>query len=91
MSIGELVTVEIRSWRSTSREYVGRAQAVWRDAAPRTRTTVQMAALLGAVVIAYNYTLSTLIQNAGLETPLAYVSLVPAIALALAAIRARPL
>ena len=34
---------------------------------------------------------TTLLQNAGQETPLAYVSLVPAIALALAAIRARPL
>jgi len=50
-----------------------------------------MTVLLGVVVLAYNYSLSTLIQNAGLETPLAYVSLVPAIALALAAVRARPL
>ncbi len=47
--------------------------------------------LLGVVLFAYNYSLSTLVQNAGLETPLAYVSLVPAIALALAALRARPL
>ena len=50
-----------------------------------------MAVLLVVVGVAYNYSLSTLIQNAGLETPLAYVSLVPAIALALAAVRARPL
>ncbi len=50
-----------------------------------------MVVLLGVVLLAYNYSLSTLIQNAGLETPLAYVSLVPAIALALAALRARPL
>ncbi len=42
------------------------------------------------VGIAYNYSLSTLLQSAGEDTPLAYVSLVPAIALALAAIRARP-
>jgi exosortase/archaeosortase family protein len=47
--------------------------------------------LLAAVGIAYNYSLSTLLQSAGEDTPLAYVSLVPAIALALAAIRARPL
>ena len=58
---------------------------------PRVRTTVQMTVLLVVVGVAYNYSLSTLIQNAGLETPLAYVSLVPAIALALAAVRARPI
>jgi len=52
---------------------------------------VQVAVLLLAVLLAYNYSLSTLLQNAGLETPLAYVSLVPAIALALAALRAKPL
>jgi exosortase/archaeosortase family protein len=63
----------------------------WADLAPRTRISIQMAMLLGAVGVAYNYSLSTLIQSAGQDTPLAYVSLVPAIALALAAIRARPL
>jgi exosortase/archaeosortase family protein len=47
--------------------------------------------LLVAVGTAYNYSLTTLLQSAGEDTPLAYVSLVPAIALALAAIRARPL
>jgi exosortase/archaeosortase family protein len=46
--------------------------------------------LLVVVAIAYNYSLTTLLQSAGQDTPLAYVSLVPAIALALAAIRARP-
>ncbi len=63
----------------------------WADTSPRTRTAVQLAMLLAAVGIAYNYSLSTLLQSAGEDTPLAYVSLVPAIALALAAIRARPL
>jgi exosortase/archaeosortase family protein len=47
--------------------------------------------LIGVVAVAYNYSLATLLQSAGQDTPLAYVSLVPAIALALAAIRARPL
>ncbi len=47
--------------------------------------------LLGSVLIAYNYSLSTLLQTADQQTPLAYISLVPAIALALAAIRSRPL
>ncbi len=44
-----------------------------------------------SVLVAYNYSLSTLLQTADQQTPLAYISLVPAIALALAAIRARPL
>jgi exosortase/archaeosortase family protein len=52
---------------------------------------VQVVALLVSVLVAYNYSLRTLLQTAGQQTPLAYVSLVPAIALALAAIRARPL
>jgi exosortase/archaeosortase family protein len=63
----------------------------WTFASPRTRTRVQVAVLLGSVVMAYNYSLSTLLQTADQQTPLAYISLVPAIALALAAIRARPL
>jgi len=78
-------------WRTAARKWRHEAQSRWHHATPRTRTTVQMTVLLGVVVLAYNYSLSTLIQNAGLETPLAYVSLVPAIALALAAVRARPL
>ena len=78
------------SW-TTPRKVRHEAQDRWHRAATRTRTTIQMAVLLGVVVVAYNYSLSTLVQNAGLETPLAYVSLVPAIALALAALRARPL
>ena len=66
-------------------------QRRWTDASQRTRTRIQMAALVVSVLIAYNYSLSTLLQTADQQTPLAYVSLVPAIALALAAIRARPL
>src|ERR1700730_5161840 len=73
-----------RSWRES-------CHRVWSDASPRTRTTVQMGILILSVLVAYNYSLDTLLQNAGQETPLAYVSLVPAIALALAAIRARPM
>jgi exosortase/archaeosortase family protein len=63
----------------------------WSDATPRTRATFQVALLLIVVAVAYNYSLMTLLQSAGQDTPLAYVSLVPAIALALAAIRARPM
>ena len=74
----------LRVWRSE-------CQRKWTDATQRTRTRIQMAALVVSVLIAYNYSLGTLLQTADQQTPLAYVSLVPAIALALAAIRARPL
>src|SRR5277367_980533 len=63
----------------------------WTDASQTTRTWIQVGVLLGTVLIAYNYSLSTLLQTADQQTPLAYISLVPAIALALAAVRARPL
>jgi exosortase/archaeosortase family protein len=74
----------VRSWRSDW-------QRRWTEAPQKTRTRVQVAVLLVAIGIAYNYSLSTLLQTADQQTPLAYISLVPAIALALAAIRARPL
>jgi exosortase/archaeosortase family protein len=64
---------------------------VWSDAPPRVRTGVQVGLLLLVVLIAYNYSLRTMLQVAGQDTPLAYVSLVPAFALALAAVRARPI
>ncbi len=49
-----------------------------------------MGALLAVVVIAYSYSLTTLLQLAGLNTPLAYVSLVPIVSLILAAVHSRP-
>jgi exosortase/archaeosortase family protein len=63
----------------------------WAGCSQATRTSLQVGLLLLVVGIAYNYSLTTLLQSAGEDTPLAYVSLVPAIALALAAVRARPL
>src|ERR1700683_2728150 len=66
------------------------AQSLWVNTVPRTRTSVQMAALLGIVIIAYSYSLSTLLQLAHLHTPLAYVSLVPLISLILAAVHSQP-
>ena len=59
------------------------AQARWVATLPKTKTAVQMASLLGIVVIAYNYSLTTLLQLADLNTPLAYVSLVPLMSLLL--------
>jgi hypothetical protein len=61
------------------------AQKAWVNTLPRTRTSVQMASLLGVIIIAYSYSLTTLLQLADLNTPLAYVSLVPLISLVLAA------
>jgi exosortase/archaeosortase family protein len=69
----------------------GEGNRRWTEASQTTRTRVQVGVLLVAVVLAYSYSLSTLLQSANQQTPLAYVSLVPAIALALAVIRARPL
>jgi exosortase/archaeosortase family protein len=66
------------------------ATLVWSEAQPRTRTAVQMGALIGVTVIAYNYSLLTLLQLADLNSPLAYMSLVPIIALILAAVNSRP-
>jgi exosortase/archaeosortase family protein len=74
----------IKQWQDTWRQR-------WTDASQTTRTQIQVGVLLGAVLIAYNYSFSTLAQTANQQTPLAYISLVPAIALALAAVRARPL
>ena len=74
----------IKEWRDTWRRR-------WTDASQTTRTQIQVAVLLGAVLIAYNYSLSTLLQTVDQQTPLAYISLVPVIALALAAVRSRPL
>ena len=66
------------------------AQARWVAALPKTKTAVQMASLLGIIVIAYNYSLTTLLQLADLNTPLAYVSLVPLISLMLAFMQSQP-
>jgi exosortase/archaeosortase family protein len=79
------------SWRSTLKARRLDWQRRWTDASQTTRTRIQLAVLLVSVLMAYNYSLTTLLQTADQQTPLAYVSLVPAIALALAAIRARPL
>ncbi len=81
----------LASGRSAIAERRIRWQQRWTGASQRTRTRIQVVVLLGSVLVAYNYSLNTLLQTADQQTPLAYISLVPAIALALAAIRARPL
>jgi exosortase/archaeosortase family protein len=63
----------------------------WQTAAPATRLRIQLATFSVVVLVAYHYSLRSLVQNVDLSTPLAYIGLVPAIALALAAARARPM
>lgn len=52
---------------------------------------MRAALVLGMVLVAYHYSLLSLIQSLGLETPLAYLALVPLMALMLAALRSRAL
>jgi exosortase/archaeosortase family protein len=61
----------------------------WQRAPERTQTGLRVALVLAMVVIAYHYSLLTLVKSVGLETPLAYVGLAPLIALVLAGLRAR--
>ena len=65
-------------------------QRRWQGATPANRTRVQLAVFVVAVLVAYHYSLSSLVRDLNLSTPLAYIGLVPAIALALAATRAHP-
>lgn len=65
-------------------------QAWWESTAAANRTRVQLASFVVLSLVAYHYSLSTLVSNLNLSTPLAYVGLVPAIALGLAAARYHP-
>jgi exosortase/archaeosortase family protein len=85
MSTADLsILATARDWRS---EWLAR----WRTASARTRATIQIGVFLGVVVVAYHYSLTTLVQSLNLDTPLAYIGLVPIIALGLAAVRSQPL
>jgi exosortase/archaeosortase family protein len=50
---------------------------------------IRASLVLGAILMAYHYSLLTLLRNLTLDTPLAYLGLVPAIALALVVILGR--
>jgi exosortase/archaeosortase family protein len=66
----------------TNRLFATRAAVAWRD-------PLRAAAVVGLVLLAYNYSLSTLVRGLTLQTPLAYLALVPVIALLLAFARLR--
>ena len=62
----------------------------WDDTSALTKTRVKVMLLLVVVFAAYHYSLTSLLQTVGFDTPLAYIGLVPVIALGLAWIRRRP-
>ena len=51
---------------------------------PTSRTVVQLSLVLGGTLVAYHYSLLTLLEQLDVQSPLAYVGLVPVFALALA-------
>jgi exosortase/archaeosortase family protein len=63
---------------------MGEAQAKWLALASATRTRLQVGLVVVGTLTAYYYSLSSLLQTLGFETPLAYLALVPLIASALA-------
>lgn len=85
-----VVSIGTVAWTSSARDLRRDWQQRWQDAGPATRSRIQMAFFCVAVLVAYHYSLSSLVKDLNLSTPLAYIGLVPAIALALAATRARP-
>jgi hypothetical protein len=75
---------------TTARDWRSEWRARWVRASPQTRSRIQVGVLVAAVVAAYHYSLTTLVQSLNLDTPLAYIGLVPVIAAGLAALRSRP-
>jgi len=66
------------------------ARAGWDTLDERTRTTCKVVVLGAVTVLGYHYSLETLLQTIGLDTPLAYVSLVPLLACGLAWVNRHP-
>jgi exosortase/archaeosortase family protein len=69
-----------------------RAQVLerWDALSDAAQTRIKVLSLVGIVVAAFHYSLSSLFQTLGYDTPLAYVGLVPVIALGLAWIHRVP-
>jgi exosortase/archaeosortase family protein len=66
----------------------GRAE--WERLAPRTQARAKFALLIGATWAAYHYSLGSLAQTLSSDTPLAYLGLVPVLALGLAWFNRKP-
>ena len=78
------------AWPTRTRSWQEEWQRRWEQASPATRARVQVAVLVGSVMVAFHYSLVTLTQDLTMDTPLAYAGLVPALALGLAAILRTP-
>jgi len=85
------MSIATLTWTRGVRDLPVELDARWQTAAPATRLRWQLGTFAAVALIAYHYSLSSLVANVDLSTPLAYIGLVPGIALALAAARARPL
>ena len=77
-------------WQSRARSWQDEFTRRWEMASPEARTRVQVALLVGSILVAFHYSLQTLMQDLTMDTPLAYAGLVPALALGLAAILRTP-
>jgi exosortase/archaeosortase family protein len=73
----------MRAWREQSRAW-------WVSLDATSRTAVQLSLVLGGTIVAYPYSLLTLIEQLDVQSPLAYVGLVPVFALALAGAYVKP-
>jgi exosortase/archaeosortase family protein len=69
---------------ATVQEWTKEAQVRWARTSASVRSRVKVGVLVTVTVVAYHYSLSSLLQTVGFDTPLAYVGLVPLIAAALA-------
>jgi exosortase len=77
LSIATLPLATVQEWSKEAQERWARTTAV-------VRARVKVAVLVTVTMVAYHYSLESLLQTVGFDTPLAYVGLVPLIAGALA-------
>lgn len=73
-----------------ARDLLGGWDSWWTTTTPVNRMRFQLASFFVLTILAYHYSLSTLLANLSLSSPLAYIGLVPAIALGMGAARSRP-
>jgi exosortase/archaeosortase family protein len=84
LSIGTASTLNlVRDWTDD-------AQERWAATASVTQQWVKVGVLVVATLAAYHYSLESLLQTLGFDTPLAYIGLVPVIAGALAYAMRKP-
>jgi exosortase/archaeosortase family protein len=73
----------LSAWRAQHRSW-------WTCTDATTRTAVQLSLVLGGTLVAYHYSLSTLLDELDVQAPEAYVGLVPVFALVLALAYVKP-